>query len=144
MVEISKNAPGALQTMPVWGTPWLCTACPRRTPRLGEFAWSSTGVRLPRTGIAQAARPMQAGRLTWPRWLRYELGEFVGGGRVRAVNRRRHPVGQEGANHVLYVTGLGQRDVSVVTLYLDVQEIQDRALVLHVPARGEGIRKVGV
>eukprot|EP00965_Chrysotila_dentata_P146404 4834124-Pleurochrysis_carterae.AAC.3 len=73
-----------------------------------------------------------------------ELVEVVRGGRVRAVDGRWDAVGQKGFHHVLYVTGLRERDKLVVTLYLDVEEIRDRALVFYVPACGKGIRKLGV
>eukprot|EP00965_Chrysotila_dentata_P181171 5980932-Pleurochrysis_carterae.AAC.1 len=64
-----KTQPVVECCLPAWGTPWPCTACPQHKVRLGEFAWSSTGARLPRTGTAQA-RPAQAGCLTWQRWRR--------------------------------------------------------------------------
>eukprot|EP00965_Chrysotila_dentata_P084373 2785778-Pleurochrysis_carterae.AAC.1 len=119
MVEISKNASGRFQQR-------RCGAahCPAQHAHSVRYVWASL------RGAVQERAYQGLVLLKYLRRRRVvcfgrgsrvdEFGKFVGGGSMRAVNRRRHSVRQEGINHVLYVTGLCQRDVSVVTLYLDV------------------------
>eukprot|EP00965_Chrysotila_dentata_P257932 6213049-Pleurochrysis_carterae.AAC.3 len=57
------------------------------------------------------------------------------------ANGSRDAVRQERGDHMRDVTGLGKSDVSLMPTNLDIEQIRDRALVLDVPSRREGISK---
>eukprot|EP00965_Chrysotila_dentata_P250978 6209758-Pleurochrysis_carterae.AAC.1 len=68
-----------------------------------------------------------------------ELGQVVCSGCVRTVHGGGYAVGQECADHVRDVTGRGERHMVIMAAYFYVEEVRDRALVLHIPSRGKRI-----